>query len=421
MNERTIPTDRIWGERLNPTVEKERYKIEWRHRWEPDDTTMIVSQYYKLSDSEILKDYFEPEYERDQDPSSYVVATKGLTHGTLTARADYRVNRFTSTVDRLPEVGYVLPNLELFDSNFYWKNSTTYSSLWQKNASPTDTYAKTKRVDTTNAVSYPTKVSFIEVRPFVEARETYYSRTKELMQQDLVRGVFRTGADLSTKFYRIYEVQTNMLDLDINQLRHVITPSVAYQYQTDPTVRANKLDQYDSIDALARLHRATLSLENKLQTKRDEENVDLLRAIISSDFAFTQDALLSSSYNDVTLDLESEPYKWLGLYFDMRYDPQSDDFEAANFDIYINDPSSLWYLRLGERYYYKVDNQLETEVGWTINPKWKVRVCQIFNIDLGKNERQELLLIFSLKGFEDVKFEGGRTYGGGSERPGAAH
>lgn len=444
MNERDIGNNHIWDERTTPTIERERYKIEWRHRWKIDDTSSVTAQVYKLSDGELLKEYFEEEYDLDQNPKSYVVATKGLHYGTLTARTDFRVNRFTSTVDRLPEVGYILPNIEIFNTNFYLKNSTTYSSLWKKNASPTDAYAKTKRIHINNEISYPAKVSFIEVRPFVGAQHTYYSRTKEEMMQDKVRGVFKTGIDLSTKFYRIYEKETNAFNLEIDKLRHVITPSIAYSYQANPTVQAGELDQYDSIDALARTHIAILSLENKIQTKRDGESVDLVRFILSTPYNFKQESNSPSRFGNINADLEVTPYKWLGFYSDSAYDPHEGNLVEANFDLYINNPSDIWYLRLGERYHDNVDHQLETEVGWRINPKWSVSYTQILDIKTGDNGRrnisvrrdlhswlmdvsftakkvggQELLIIFTLKGFDDVQIEGGRRYRVGSERPGA--
>ncbi|HSV43340.1 MAG TPA: LPS assembly protein LptD, partial [Candidatus Bathyarchaeia archaeon] len=369
MNERSISSERIWEERLTPTTELERYKAEWRHRWAIDDSTMAVAQFYKISDQYFLKDYFEREYEADANPDSYFIVTKGLTRGTVAARADYRVNRFTSSVDRLPEVSYSLPSYELFDSGFYWKNDTAAASLWQKNASPTDTYAKTKRFDLNNTVSYPAKISFVEVKPFVGLRQTYYTRTREESTQDAIRGVMRTGVDTSTKFYRIYDVKSDRWGLDINQLRHVITPSVAYEYQTDPTVHARELDQYDAVDALTRLNRMTLSFENKLQTKRNDRSVDLVRAIASTDFALEQDPL-PGGYNNMTFDLEVTPYAWLGFYFDTRFNPQNHELETANFDLYINGREDRWFVRLGQRYHFDVDHLLETEVGWKFNQKW---------------------------------------------------
>ncbi len=224
----------------------------------------------------------------------------------------------------------------------------------------------------------------------------------------------------------------------------MITPSIAYEYQDEPTIQSYELDQYDSIDALGRINRAVLSVENKLQTKRDGESVDLARLIISTDYALKQDDVLPSSFNNVKFDLELQPYEWLGFYFDATHDPQNHDFKEGNFDLYVNNPTDRWFFRIGERYRYKVDNQLETEVGWKINPKWQFRFNQIFELDTGKNERQEIffrrdlhawlfdivfsnqkddgqeiMFVFSMKGFDDVRLEGGRSFASGSERPGA--
>ncbi|MEW5894601.1 MAG: LPS assembly protein LptD [Candidatus Omnitrophota bacterium] len=441
-HERNIGNYHFWQDH-GPVIEKERYKVEWRHRWQIDERTMAVSQLYKLSDATFIKDYFEGEYETDQTPASYALVTHALPYATLSGRADYRVNRFVSTVERLPEISYIMPSLEIFDSNFYWENTTTYSNLKKKDASPVDAYPKTERFDVDNEVSYPKKIGFIETRPFVGTRHTYYSRTKEPMMQNEVRGLFRTGVDLSTKFYRIFNAQTNAFKLNINQIRHVITPSVAYLFQDDPTVQPGELDQYDSVDQLTRLHRATLSLENKLQTKRNETSVDLARMIVSSDFAFKQDELLKSSFNNLNFDLEITPYDWLKYYFDLTYNPQTQNLETLNFDLYINNPSDLWYFRIGDRYHHQVDNLLVTEVGWKINPKWSAVVNLMHDLDTGKNKEQnfalrrdlhawvmdirlsnekfdgqELMFIFTLKGFEDVIIEGGKSIGKGITRPG---
>ena len=71
--------------------------------------------------------------------------------------------------------------------------------------------------------------------------------------------------------------------MNINGLRHVITPTVTYLYQARPTFPASNLYQYDpAIDNLYRIHQFEFGLENKLQTKRNGEIVDLLRVLIQT-------------------------------------------------------------------------------------------------------------------------------------------
>jgi len=146
----------------------------------------------------------------------------------------------------------------------------------------------------------------------------------------------------------------------------------------------------------------------------------------------------------MNFDLEVTPYAWLGFYFDTRFNPQDHELETANFDLYINGREDRWFVRFGQRYHFDVDQLLETEVGWKLNQKWSTIVN--YRYDLKDNERdgedislrrdlhswyldflvnddngggQEFMLVFTLKGFDDVKLEGGRSFEGGSEQPGA--
>src|SRR6185436_9685597 len=126
---------------------------------------------------------------------------------------------------------------------------------------PSEINLATKRLDTQNEISYPTKLGFVEFRPFVGGQNTYYSRTINRDDYNTVRGQFKTGADLSTKFFRVYDVEGKVLGMEVHRLRHIITPSIGYLYSHNATVATEKLDQFDSIDTLALSHSIGFSLE----------------------------------------------------------------------------------------------------------------------------------------------------------------
>ena len=97
--------------------------------------------------------------------------------------------------------------------------------------------------------------------------------------------------DASVKFYKIYNVTSNFMGLDINGLRHIITPTASYNYAHQPTISKNNLNQFDEIDALTSQNGVLLGLENRLQTKRlDEEgnmnSVDLATFQINTNYIF---------------------------------------------------------------------------------------------------------------------------------------
>ncbi len=440
MNERSVEND-FFEERRTPTVERERFRVQWRHKWQIDERTSSILQYYKLSDADFLKDYFESQYRDDTNPSTYFLLTRGMNLGTLSFRADARVNRFESMVERLPEINMNIFNQQIAQTGLYFKNSTTFSNLTKVNASPSSDRRETMRFDVNSEVSYPMKLGFIEFKPFAGGEHTYYSKALRREDYNSIRGIFRTGADLSTKFYRIFDVATNWMNLDINRLRHIITPSIAYQYDHDPTIPDSKLDQFDEVDSLTRAHKIVFGLEQKLQTKRDLANVDLARVIVSTDFLLKEDTG-PGGFNNVNADLEITPYSWLSLYFDSTYSAHEERLSTANFDLYINDESDKWYLKLGKRYNVEVDDQLTAEWGYRINPKWKFRTYQRFDLDTGvhkemefdltrdlhcwemdinfnhtRGEGDEIWLVFTLKAFPEIGFDFGTSFN--SRKPGA--
>ncbi|MBF0385815.1 MAG: LPS-assembly protein LptD [Candidatus Omnitrophica bacterium] len=433
MNERSITSNRFYQERPSPTIERERFKAEWRHKWKLDEKTSAIMQYYKISDATFLKDYFERHYQSDSSPNTYFLLTRPLPQGLASLRVDSKVNRFNSEVERLPELRYDLPDYKIASSNFYYKNTSIYSNLVNRLASPTEVRPETRRFDTDNEIAYPFKFSFLEFRPYVAERYTYYSRTLNPEDYNSVRSIFRTGSSLSTKFYRIYDVYSENLGIEINRLRHIVTPSVSYQYIHEPTLSSNQIDYFDEIDSKTRGHAVTFALENKLQTKRNEQTVELLRVLTSSPFNLKENPG-AGSFQNITNEIDFKPNDLFTFYFDSLYDSQRDHLSTANFDMYINGKDK-WSIGVGKRWDRDVDDQITTNVFYRFNPKWAVKAYQRYdlkngilkeqdyvltrdlhswemNIDFNqtRGEGSEILLLFTLKGFPDIGIEAGSSF-----------
>ncbi len=380
INERAIAAHHPWLPKTESTVENERYKLEWRHKWDIDNKTNAIWQYYRLSDDVLLKKYFEREY-RQADTSTFFLLTRALPHGNVSLRVDHRVNKFNSAVDRTPEITYENGGEEIGSTGFYAKTTDSYVDLVNRFPSPTEVRQKTRRIDTNNELYYPTKVAFIEARPFVGGEHTYYSREIDEQRNNRVRGVFRTGVDLSTKFYKMWDYKADILGMKIDRLRHVVTPTVAYIYQHRPTIASDNLNQFDAIDTVDRIHKIGLGLENKLQTKRNNQTVDLARLLVSSDFALKENPG-TGGFSPVSTDLELKPTDWLTFNADAVYDHKNDRVSSANFDSYING-GDKWTFGLGRRYSRGSDDLITTEWFYKINPKWKIKLYDQFTIDTG--------------------------------------
>ncbi len=415
MNERKIQTKRFYqtGEQYPKPIYRERFRAEWRHKWDIDEQTNAILQYSKLSDPDILKDYFKREYDKDSSPQTFFLLTRQLNPGTLSFRADGRVNNFVETIERLPEIRYDLSSQKIGDTRFYYKNTTTYTNFAHKFPAPTELRLETQRVDSNHELAYQTKVGIFEFRPYVGEEGTYYSKTKSVDEYSVLRGIFRTGAGLSTKFYKIMDVDTELFGVPIHRLRHIITPSVSYNYVHDPSIPASKLDTFDSIDSLAKSDAVTLGLENKLQTKRDSKVVDLARLLITSDFLLKDDPA-GGGFSLVKSEMDVKPFDWLTLYSDSEYNAKLEHLDTANFDFYINGANDKWSLGLGKRFNRAVDDQITTQFNYKINPLWRFKIYDRFDIEHGEQKEQNYTLTRDLHCWEmDINFS--EIRGQGSE------
>ncbi len=412
MNERNVQSKHFYDERPSPTIEKERFKVEWRHKWDIDEKTNAIMQYSKLSDDGFLKDYFEYDNKKDPSPETYFLVTRILDVGTLSFRTDKRVNRYESKVERLPEVNYQLSNQEVGGSGFYLKSSSTFSNLNKKYASPTERNEETVRFDTDNEVSYPVKVSFLEVTPFVGGRNTYYSRAKDPEDYDSLRGIFKAGSSVSTKFYRVFDIKDEFFGMEVHRLRHIITPSANYLYQHDPTIQNTKLDQFDGIDSLTRDHTISLSLENKLQTKRNNKNIELLRSVVDTPFRL-EEYPGKGGFDTITSTTDFKPMEGVTFSVDTNYNTHADHLQTYNTQLNVN-PGEKWDFNIEKRWQRDVDDQITAEWEYTINPKWKFRVYEVLNADIGLLKEQEYSLTRDLHSWElDINFN--QTRGQGNE------
>jgi len=110
-----------------------------------------------------------------------------------------------------------------------------------------------------------------------------------------------------------FDVKSNFLNLDINDLRHVITPSIGYSYNINATTptREVRISRGNS----TRSSSAALELSNKLQTKRNGQSVDFVDLRIASSYAFKPKTGVKrgSSLSDFLFELKILPYSWLRI------------------------------------------------------------------------------------------------------------
>lgn len=392
--------------RLNESVDVpkvfQRYLIRERHKWDINEQTNLIAEYYKIVDSrrmimgsqeDFLKDYFFREYEKINQPPSYLTLHHSFNYSSVDLYLQKRVNRWYDPgyLERLPEVKYSMPSLQIGNTPFYFSSESSLGNFNKKNTSTStpatnaaNPDAHVNRLDTTNKFSFPAKVSFIQFTPFVSNRETFYD--KDVFGNRISpRTVFSSGADMSTKIYRIFNIKSDLLGININGLRHIITPSTGYSYSHTPTILSSKLKQIDGVDSVSgSSNSASLSLSNKLQTKRNNQSVDLVDFLVTNTYTFkpkTGDKR-GSSLGDFLYKLKILPYSWLRIEGDAAYNhsgaSSSDSyrkFSNANYDVYF-DFGEDRHFGFGQRYQRKGGNEITYSFKWRLNPKWKFSFYQ---------------------------------------------
>ncbi len=444
--------ERSRGFEENEPAEFERYLIRLRYSWDIDPATSLTAEYYKLEDSKrmllgaphnILKDYFKREYETDVQPLSYVLLHHNFTQSSLDVMLQPRVNRWYTEIEKMPEINYSLPNIQIGETPLYFQDDSQIAVYNLKNAVPSDSTVDEfmTRFDTTNRLSMPMKVSFIGFTPYVASRQTVYDKNNtEASFWSHPRTVFYAGADASTKFYRIFDVKTGALGLDINGLRHIITPVIGHSFNHEPTQPSAKLKQFDVVDALTRSNATAVELDNKLQTKRSNgQRVDLVDFRAKTSYIYQPKGGTGSSFSDFIFELDLIPYSWMRLSGDATYNHLNDYFSNANYDVNFEFAKGRT-LGIGQRYDREQGNSLTLGSSWRLNPKWRFGIYERYQIHKGltvpegfreqeytvtrdlhcwemdvsynieKDKGESIWFIFRLKAFPEMEFNFNQSY-----------
>ena len=383
---------------------RSRYRWQVRHRWDlgEETDTSATLEFNKLSDRDVIKDYFYNEYEElGEMPDNYI--------SFLTQKQDYttellirkRFDKFYTVVERLPEYKIDILNYRIGNTPFYYSANASgvYLNQTFQRTVPDEKDVNIIRFDAYNQLSYAAKLfRSLSVTPYGGIRETYFSRNK-WGETNQLRTIYNAGIDSSIKFYKVYEWESNFLGLDIHNLRHIITPTANYYFTHQPGISPDCLNQFDAIDALDTQNGVRLGIENRLQTKRLEgsrmRSVDLATLIVSTDYMFRmkkdQWGLKSDKFKSVDIQLELVPYSWAYLLSRASVNTKKYIIETAGTDL-VATHGDDWSLAVGQRYENTEtgSTNLFTMDGWyKINDKWKVRAYERMNTEKKAFEEQE--------------------------------
>ncbi len=435
------------GLRPNPYDVREdraRGRITWRHRTDFNPDTHVILRFNKLADEFFLQDFFEKEFRSDVEPTSFVNFTHNSDRHGFYLFNQKRIDDFETVTERLPEVRFDWKNARFFTDRLYYESATSFANLNQK-FSRSETDYSVVRFDSFHEWTLPLKWHEIKLTPSVNARETLYTRDR-WHSEPIARTAFGGAIDLRTHFYRVFNVTSDFLGVEINQLRHVLEPSVRYDSTFQSSVSNEDLIEFDAVDRVDDFNRVTFGLENRIQTKRmvngKMRRVDLvsLNAFLSADF-HPDGEYRRSGFSLLTGELTLRPYDWLQFEIRFDYDMIRDSFKEFNGDLIAR--HKRFRVLVGHRYvgkslFLNTDSahQFVFDVSYWLNERWKVggyvrwdaedheleewqvsatRDLHDFLLDFGYNVRnsdidesnKELFFLLRLKAFPEYPLKSG--------------
>lgn len=323
-----------------------RYRVLLRQRWQPLRDTTVLTDLQKYSDVDFRRELlFREEFvEDDTTPESFVSLVTNDEDYTLSALLRKRLNRFQTVTEAYPEVSLTTRSQRIGETNVFSTTSGGFANLQTKE---THAEADTDVVRATWSQGFDYALNWfrpIEVTPGITVAQAYHTKDKQGGlerpdgERDVISTQFSTQTTASLKLFRVFPVITNALGLNINWLRHVLTPTIRHQYVHRPTVPNDNLSFGT---AAAGTNKLTFGLENKLQTKRpvtaagssekrlastaapssrDHRSVDLARFLIAVPYTFRgHHNKVGGELSDWTFDLELFPYPWMRIESDWSY------------------------------------------------------------------------------------------------------
>jgi len=399
-------------------AKQNRYRLLWRHSWYPLPDTNVVTDIEKFSDINFRKELlFREEYTQDdRTPESFISIVTNAPEYSVTATVRRRMNRFQTVTEAFPDLGISVRDQQIPNTPFYTNSSFSLANLQTKTKhSEEDT--DVIRANWTQGFSYAMNLFRpIEVTPNIGIRQTYYTKDAQggaerpQGNRHVVSGQVSGGTSASLKLFRIFPITTNVFGLDINWLRHVLTPTVSYDY-VRPQTGSNLAFDISTRSA----NSMSFALENKFQTKRHVLGThklaayDIGRFVISIPYTFHGNTnKTGGELGDWGFDLETRPWSWLRFESDWSYPThyvsgsRDSRITSWNNDLSIVNPKAqeelnrikslevkqreeqaallfqmkpigYWTVGMGHRYSYNDKTETSTEVELQPSAKWYVR------------------------------------------------
>jgi len=406
---------------LTNSLPENRQRLHFTYLAEPLHDLSIRSQVRYQGDLGLVHDFFETEYRQNPLPSTFVEVDKYWKNFSLDLYVQPRVNDFLDTIERLPDLRLTGFRQQLWKTPLYYESESS-AGYYRHLFAETNSFASTNnyeaaRADTYHQIVMPeTLFGWLNITPRVGGRYTYYSEASGpgATTGEISRGVFNTGAEVTFKAARVWpEFHSSLVDAD--GLRHIIQPSINYVFVPRPNEHGtNEIPQFDSelpslrllpieypdynaIDSIDSQNVFRLGLNNKFQTKRHGEVVNLINWDLYTDWRL-HPRRDQSTFADLYSDLSFKPRSWITFESLNRYDIADNHWRMAFHTITLQ-PNDVWSITLGH-FYLRDDpslgptslgqgnNLFSSSIYFRLNENWGFRTIHRFEARDGRLQEQ---------------------------------
>lgn len=301
--------------------EKERRRFTWKHRTDFDANTNLIGQWNYFSDPNLLRQFFDREFDKEPVPQSFLTFTRNVSNYGFLVDIQKQANHFDNVLERLPEVRFNLNSTEIKETGLYYDNVIKYSNL--RNTShvstadaddprrKTDTEVVThlSEFDTIHEISYPKRVfKYYDITPSANSRWTFWNHNRA-GDHYKTRNALGIGTEGSTRFYRFFDFpKGRFLGMKVDRMRHIVRPVITYSAVRQSTTRAELIHPLASSSDVSDLIR--FGVENRLQTKSEGKRIDIVSLNTYVNYEFNNPNN-DTRFTTGTAEIILRPYSWL--------------------------------------------------------------------------------------------------------------
>ncbi len=306
------------------------------------------------------------------------------------------------------------------------------------------------RYDTYQEFSLPKQYfNFLSLTPRIGGRYTYYSDTNsdindtsnntgksyDKINNSASRFAGNVGLEGDFKISRTW-LDIKSPNLGINGIRHVLEPFFNAQYAPSPTVTPNNIrgfdnrlystqlqpinwTEYNSIDSIDKQAVVRFGLWNKIQTKRDGVNYDLitLQTYADADFdhnfsSSTPDSTLSNLFNDLRFNITPQ----LQFSSFTAIDVSGGGYNQADTALTWSPDPSL-SLSIGDHYInhsaiFANSNNISFGLFYRMNEHWQFEMQEQFEAETGRLQLQQYTITRDLDSWQAAVTYSASQYNG---------